>query len=148
MKNIIDDDGDILNEPYYDDIDNFEDEGKNDRKWKDPSSDLAKKALAICGRTYFRSKKESHEWKMIEKACVSLDTGIVSMYPLEWIENIFRWAEKKNRIQTVIVFPAMISAIKNKADIVDFVAKYRKEKVITPVEIKKKQDFKKEKFDW
>jgi hypothetical protein len=147
MKNIIDDDGDILNEPYYDDIDDFGNPQKDDRKWRNPDTDMSRKALGVCGREYFKSKKERSQWKKIEKAAVSLDMGIESVYPLEWIENIFAWASKKNKIQTVITFPALLSGIENKANKVDFIAKWKQTHVVKEISINT-NDIVKEDFDW
>lgn len=121
-------------------------------KWSQPGTDLAKKALAICGRKYFL-KGEKGRWIKIERAMMPLASGTVSVYPSEWVEHMLTWASKKNRTGVVIIFPRLLSGIENKDHINDFVARWKADnpaptidqETVAKVEAPPEEA---EKFDW
>jgi len=81
-------------EPEYVD-DPFEDDdwhpGGRRPKWMYPQTDVERMVMDACGRKgmkYYqqRNSPERRNLIMISKSVASLDDGIVSKYPLEWIE--------------------------------------------------------------
>jgi len=109
-----------MDEPRYVPVDGeFE---RRPKKLK-PNTDLAKRALRICGRRYYHSGEKSR-WIVIEKAMLPLAPGLVSVYPSEWVEQLLSWAEKKNRQIIQIPFPALLAAIENEDRKTDFIAKW------------------------
>jgi len=82
----IDNDG---GEPEYGDFDDDEySQPKNKRpKWQTPNDPLEVKMLTCVNRKYYQKKSEVSDCRMIVKAVVSLETGVVSKYPTEWVEH-------------------------------------------------------------
>lgn len=139
-------DEELPEEPYYVD---FEDEvEKEPPKWKSPKTPLGEKALAACGRKYFKDKKEGSKWRMIEKCSLPLASGIDSVYPKEWIEQMIDWAKTRNHFRVIIVFPALMKSIKNEAAITDFKAKWRKENRLDVQIQRRRLTGNEEKIEW
>jgi len=82
-----DEDGNELEAPGYRDI----------PKWKKPTTDLCIRALAACGRKYFKDKAERSRWIAIEKAMMPLDAAGKVRYPTRYVIETIEWFENKNR---------------------------------------------------
>lgn len=71
-------------------------------KWMHSSSDFQKRVLSTCGMNYWPQGKQGKDIRSffidVEKAMVSLDSGVVSIYPTEWIDKALDWASGKRFI--------------------------------------------------
>jgi hypothetical protein len=64
-------------------------------EWQKPRSDSEKKILSAVGRKIYTKKWERSEVVKITKAMMPLDSGVVSVYPVEWVVHCCEWAAKK-----------------------------------------------------
>lgn len=111
-------------EPEYVD-DPFEAE-KTDRrpKWMIPQSEFEKTFLECCGRKYYKDHKEHSAVVMIGKAALSLEAGVTSKYPLEWIETCMDWVRSKRKAGFPIVLAALISLVNNEERKQEWLVRY------------------------
>jgi hypothetical protein len=97
-------------------------------KWTRPQSNIERRMLrAIHPSKKFYNEKDRKAREhaiMIAKAAVSLDTGIVSDYPSEWIEECCQVAEKMRKEKKFIQLKGLITLINNKERRDKFVATY------------------------
>lgn len=111
----------VEEEVYVDDPFEEETNESGKPKWAIPRSELAKRALRACGAKYYPDKQARSSWLEIEKAILPISTGITSIYPTEWVEEIIAWAEKANaayrkqysRYGVRVTFPSLLKAIRN-----------------------------------
>lgn len=116
-------------EPRYVDPENpWEDEDQLERERQTDLSDIKNlELLQKCwgvsapGRKRFRKASEKNKWKRIERN-VGKET-----IPLTWVENMIEWATGKNKQRIVIDFEKLMTAILNKANMTDWLAKQPKE---------------------
>jgi hypothetical protein len=77
--------------------------------------DIIEKAFRVCGnRKYFKSKKESRKWNMIDG---QLSRGAIRK---EWVNSCIEWAEDKNSVKFAINVDALASLVLNKARMQDW----------------------------
>lgn len=72
-------------------------------------------ATGRSAKTNFSSPKEKRKYLKIDK---QFSAGKI---PQGWIDKMVRWAERKNRGRIAIMFPALLSAILNKANMQDWI---------------------------
>jgi hypothetical protein len=122
-------------DPIYVD-DPFEDDdwvpGGRRPKWKYPQSDVEKMVMEACGRKgmkYYKQRlsPERQGLIMISKSAMSLDSGVVSKYPLEWIETICEWGRSKRAKGSPLPLKALVTAIMNEDRKQEFLVKHEKE---------------------
>jgi hypothetical protein len=73
----------------------------------------------------FQSPKEKRRFMLIH------DQYKKGLTPFGWIESCVEWAKSKNKQRTIIMFPALVSAILNKARMQDWISKQPKNVVAT-----------------
>lgn len=121
------------NDPQYVD-DPFDDDWNPNIKKKtmQPRSDLEKKILSAVQRTYYHSSNEKKLVLEITKGALSLQSGVVSNYPIEWIDNCCSWTARVRKDYVLkkpggkfIALQGLISLINNKDRCKEFVTKWR-----------------------
>jgi hypothetical protein len=111
-------------EPQYVD-DPFETDRADRRpKWMIPQTPFQKDFLSVCGRKYYKDHKEHTAVVMIEKAALSLEAGVTSRYPTEWIEVCMEWVQVKRKKGFPIVLAALISLVNNEERKQEWLARY------------------------
>lgn len=113
---------------YVDPYDPWEDEDQLERERQTDLSDINNHELlqkcwgvSAPGRKRFRKASEKNRWKRIERA-VGKET-----IPVSWVENMIEWAAGKNKQRIIIDFDKLMTAILNKANMTDWLAKQPKE---------------------
>jgi hypothetical protein len=108
-------------EPEYVDFGNEFGDQKHP-KWKIASTDLQRRALDACGRTYFASQNERAQWNKIERSAIPYSPQVEdAVMHIEWIEEKIAFCEidnlkaKKVRgtFKTKWTFDKLISMINN-----------------------------------
>lgn len=119
---------DNLNEPRYVE-DPFEDEFNPRRrpKWMIPQKPLEVRILSAVGRKYYPDKHLRSEVLRIVKASMSLDSGVESEYPTEWVEYCCEWAEGKRAKRSMVQLKGLLSFINRKEAKEEFLDKYERE---------------------
>ena len=100
--------------------------------WATPKTDLARRALAACGRKYFKGQtkhnSEFAEWDLEEQR--ALGATPESYIHKAWLMNLIEWAERSNTTQITIKFGSLRHAIQNQERMIDWKASNR-EKVLS-----------------
>jgi hypothetical protein len=112
---------------YVEPGDEFEDGGWNPRarpKWMKPETELEKRILEAVGRRYYPDKYTKTEVRLIVKAAISLDEGIESEYPTEWIEYCCEWAEGKRAKGSMVQIKGLLTFINREEAKKDFLDRY------------------------
>lgn len=87
---------------------------KNKRpKWMIASTPFQKLFLSTVNRTYYQTHDERSAVLAIEKSMMSLETGVISVYPKEWVDNCFEWVNRKRREGSPIALIALVNLINN-----------------------------------
>jgi len=100
--------------------------GSKRPKWQTPRSAFQKKILTTVGRQYFKDHNERSAVLAIEKSALSLASGLISVYPLEWVDNCIEWASRKRRTGTPIMLMALLNLINDQERRVSFVAEWKR----------------------
>jgi glycogen debranching enzyme len=82
--------------------------------------------LDSVGRKYYQTHNERSAVIAIEKSAMSLTGGVISVYPLEWVDQCIEWAKKKRRDGTPINLLALVNLINNADRKVEFVSSWRR----------------------
>jgi hypothetical protein len=93
-------------------------------KWSIPESSLERRILRAVGRKYYPDSKMKYHVRLITKAAVSLDSGIVSEYPIEWIEDRCEAVESMRKKRKLVELKGLITMINREEDKQDFINKY------------------------
>jgi hypothetical protein len=96
-------------------------------KWMKPETDLEKRILRSVGRKYYPDKYLKTEVRLIVKAAISLDEGIESEYPTEWIEYCCEWAEGKRAKGSMVQLKGLLTFINREEAKQSFLDRYEKE---------------------
>lgn len=83
-------------------------------KWQSPSTEFQKDFLVAVGRKYYSNKNERSAVIAIEKSRLYLASGLVSVYPAEWIESCISWAIKKRHDGYMVAFNGLVNLINDK----------------------------------
>ncbi|MDP2364982.1 MAG: hypothetical protein Q8M94_14585 [Ignavibacteria bacterium] len=79
--------------------------------WQRAKTDLQKKALAACGRKYFKSREERKRWNALEeKARGATEEDILFE---AWILHNAKLCERANGLQITRVFGVLLAMIEN-----------------------------------
>ena len=123
-------------EPRYVD-DPFEDDQwtPNRRpKWAKPETSLERRILRAVGRKWYPDNKMKLHVRLVTKAAISLNSGIVSEYPLEWIEDRCQAVESMRKKRKMVQLKGLLTMIGREEDKKDFINRYvPKEKPSTGV---------------
>lgn len=98
---------------YYDpDGSNFQ--GKRPA-WATPKTQLAKDALAACGRKYFHgnTKHDSEYERFNVQETRAMGANNECYLYKKWIESCVEWAKSKNIQGLAITFPALLNLLEN-----------------------------------
>jgi hypothetical protein len=99
--------------------------------WATPKTELSIRALAACGRKYFKGQtkhnSEFAEWDAEEVKAVG-NTNECFLHKA-WLISCIEWAERSNATQITIKFGSLLHAIQNHDRMVDWKAANR-EKVL------------------
>ena len=95
-------------------------------KWQTPVTDFQKSFLEILNRKYYAYKNERSALIAIEKSMLSLATGLISIYPTEWVETSLNWARKKRQDGFLIPFKGVINLINDKERKEQFVISWQR----------------------
>ena len=96
-------------------------------KWQSPSTEFQKSFLATVGRGYYSHKNERSAVIAIEKSRLYLASGLVSVYPAEWVETCLEWAAKKRHDGFMIAFKGLINLINDKDRREQFVTNWQRQ---------------------
>ena len=98
------------------------------QKWKLPKPGLEQMILKAARPMVKAPKYTSHEEKKavqdIAKAALSLQAGVVSIYPLEWVEFCIEFCKKQWRGNHAMPLDNLIKYINNVDKMNDWVAEY------------------------
>ena len=95
--------------------------------WSKTKTDLQKKALGACERTYFKSPSERKRWNALEeKTRGATDEQILFV---EWIKHNIELCEKANSRQITRVFATLLTMCENNERRIDWITSNR-EKVL------------------
>jgi hypothetical protein len=96
--------------------------------WSIPKSDLAKRALAACGRKYFHghTKHDSEFERFDAHEQRALGANDDSYLYRKWIENGIQWAETTNVKGIEIAFPTVLLFLDNNERRIDWIARNKK----------------------
>ena len=95
-------------------------------KWQSASTEFQKRFLATVGRTYYADKNERTAVIAIEKSMLYLASGLISIYPTEWVDNCIDWAARKRRDGYIVNLKGLINLINDKDKRMQFVAAWQK----------------------
>jgi hypothetical protein len=95
-------------------------------KWQSASTEFQKRFLATVGRTYYADKNERTAVIAIEKSMLYLASGLISVYPTEWVENCMDWAVRKRREGYIINLKGLINLINDKDRRLQFIATWQR----------------------
>jgi hypothetical protein len=109
--------------------------GRNTRpKWSIASTPFQKRLLSAVGKTYYKTHNERSAVVAIEKSAISLTGGLISVYPLEWVDQCIDWANKKRRVDGQWVgFIGLVNLINNEDKKIEFVQRWQKENSDIPL---------------
>lgn len=113
---------------YVDDDEIFEDNpiGLNKRpKWQTPTTKFQERLLDSVGRKYYQSRNERSAVIEIEKSALALSDGLVSIYPIEWVETCIEWAIKKRKDGFPVMLLGLLNLINDSERRTDFIARWR-----------------------
>jgi hypothetical protein len=100
----------------------------NQQKWKIPKEGLEQLILKAARPMVAKPKYTSHEEKKavqdIARAALSLQAGVVSVYPLEWVEFCLEFCRKQWRGGHAMPLDNLIKYINNVDKMNDWVAEY------------------------
>lgn len=99
-------------------------------KWMKPETSLERRMLRAVGRKFYPDKKMKLHVRLIVKAAISLDTGITSKYPIEWIEDRCRAAETMRKKKRMIQLKGLLTMIEREENKKDFIDRYVPEKKV------------------
>jgi hypothetical protein len=122
-----------LPEPEY--IDDDELIPVNQQKWKMPKEGLETRILRVSRpmvrNPKYTSHKEKAEVQLIARSCLSLHTGVMSRYPLEWVEWCIAWCAECWRNNRPMPLDNLVKYINNTDKMADWVARYCSEHKIS-----------------
>ena len=118
-------------EPQYVD-DPFDDDEWSPHKrpkWMSPSQSrpIEKRILEAVGRKYYPDRAIRSEIIKIAKGSMSLDSGVVSEYPTEWIEFCCEWAESKRAKGSIVQLKGLVTFINRKEARQEFIDDFKEE---------------------
>lgn len=94
-------------------------------KWQRAGTKFQVDILSAVGRKYFLDHNERSAVLAIEKALMSLQTGVISTYPQEWVDSCINWVCKKRRDGTPIQLTALLNLINNNDRKQNFIASWK-----------------------
>jgi len=119
----------VSNEPVYvPEGEEFGDSiGKTKRpKWQTAGTKFQVNMLTAVGRKYYQTHNERSAVIAIEKSAVSLTGGLISIYPVEWVDQCIEWAKKKRRDGTPINLLALVNLINNADRKAEFISAWKR----------------------
>jgi hypothetical protein len=63
----------------------------------------------------------------IEKSSISLTGGLISVYPLEWVDQCIDWAKKKRRDGMLVGFSGLVNLINDADKKQQYLTKWQKD---------------------
>lgn len=96
-------------------------------KWQSPSTEFQKDFLSTVGRVYYSHRNERSAVIAIEKSRLYLASGLVSIYPAEWVENCMEWARKKRHNGSLVAFNGLVNLINDKDRREQFVTTWQRQ---------------------
>lgn len=121
----------LKNEPIYvEEGEEFGEDfssGTRRPKWMFPKGPIQKMILNACGKQYYATHNERSAVIAIEKSTLYLSSGIISVYPTEWVESCVEWAKRKRQERVAISFLALINLINNSDRRTQFIQKWARE---------------------
>lgn len=117
-----------MDEPRYVE-DPFEDEfnPRGRPKWTIPQKPLEERILSAVGRKYYPNKHLRSEVLKVTKAAMSLDSGVESVFPTEWIEFCCEWAESARKKRKMVDLKGLLTFINREEAKEEFLDKYEAE---------------------
>lgn len=101
--------------------------GSKRPKWTMPKGTIQKLILDAVGRQYYQTRNERSAVVAIDKATMYLNSGIISVYPTEWVETCVEWAKRKRHERMPISLLGLINLINNNDRKQQFIQKWSKE---------------------
>jgi hypothetical protein len=115
-----------LTEPQY--VDDEEMIPVNQQKWKIPKPGLETEILTaarpLVKNPRYTDHKEKKDIQNIAKGALSLQAGIVSRYPLEWVKFCIEWCHKLWKDGKPMNIDNLIKYINNVDKMNDWIAKW------------------------
>jgi len=113
-----------MDEPRY--VDNWDEPSTKRPLWMTPETDFQIRIMRIFNRKWFAKGEKSNLVK-IEKAMMSLTTGIVSVYPEEWVNNCIQYYMKLRREGQRPKLEGLIKYINNPDKKENFISNWQRE---------------------
>lgn len=104
-------------------------------KWQSPSTDFQRTFLSAVGRKYYQTKNERSAVIAIEKSQLFLESGLVSVYPAEWVQNCVDWAIRKRMEGYFVQLNGLINLINDKDKRTQFTAKWQKDHPVVKLQM-------------
>jgi len=101
--------------------------GSKRPKWMTPKGPIQKMILDAVDRKFYQTHNERSAIVAIEKSTLYLNSGIISVYPTEWVEQCVEWAKKKRRERMPVALIGLINLINNDDRKTMFVQKWAKD---------------------
>jgi len=113
-----------MDEPRY--VDNWDEPSSKRPKWMMPETDFQIRIMRVFGRKWF-AKGEKSDLVKIEKAMMSLATGIVSVYPEEWVNNCINFYMRLRKEGQRPKLEGLIKYINNQDKKENFISNWQRE---------------------
>ena len=96
-------------------------------KWQKPATVFQKEFLGAVGRLYYATKNDRSAVIAIEKSRLYLESGLISVYPAEWVDTCINWVIKKRKEGYYVQLTGLINLINDKDKRMQFIAKWQKD---------------------
>jgi hypothetical protein len=126
--------------------------GSKRAKWMEPQSEFEKMVLGAFGMHFYPHKRVGERTtgsremrsKLIEigKSMVSLESGLESVYPTEWVMAVLEWYRSRERMGWMAL-RSFLKSLHNTQWRDDFIAKWKAEHQKYAASPKDKEDFSK-----
>lgn len=117
-----------MDEPVYGPADPFEEElnPKHRPKWTYVNTPYEQMIMSAVGRSRYNTHSERSAVREVTRAMLSLDAGVVSLFPTEWVEHCCEIARKMRKDRKMIQLKGILTLIYNDDRKKEFLEKYDK----------------------